>query len=264
MKKNITILLVCLCVVFLGVFTFSGIKLYNILHGYNEAKTAYTEIRESAVTTPSPSPAPGSDAVTPAEAGSPEEPEKSPIEVDFPALLAQSEDVVGWLYCEDTVINYPVVQGPDNYYYLEYLMDGTYNSCGTIYLDVGCNADFSSSNSILYGHHMNDGSMLASLTYYKDQSYYDKHPVLYLNTPSQNYKIELFSAFTAPDDSIAYTINFDTVEEYSSFLSQMKNASDFTCDVNPSTHDKIILFSTCTYEYDNARYLVLGVLTPVA
>ena len=179
MNKTVKILLVILCVVCLGVFLFSGYKLFSKLSEYKAAQKSYEKMSEQYVTaeTPAATTSPVSEADT-----SDEEKETSPITVDFTQLLATNEDVCGWLYSKDTVINYPVAQGEDNNEYLHHLLDGTYNSSGTLFLDCECGPEFSGANSIIYGHNMKNGSMFNSLHSYSDQAYYDAHPVMYLNT----------------------------------------------------------------------------------
>ena len=116
---------------------------------------------------------------------------------------------------------------------------------------------------MIYGHHMNDGSMFASICNYGKQEYYDAHPVMYLNTPTQNYRVELFTGFITSADSSVYTFFFNSDAEYGAFLEKMKGFSDFDCDVEVGPEDRIITLSTCTYEYDNARYVVMGKLVPI-
>ena len=259
MKKQTRILLTVLCLVFLCVFAFSGYKLYSIMHEYNAAKRMYNGLSGEFVSQTEKEQAP-------AQTQAPEEEqprEVSPINVDFDALLAQSEDVVGWLYCADTVINYPVVQGEDNDFYLYRFIDGTYNGSGSLFVDYSCTGDFSGKNTVIYGHHMQNGTMLASICNYGKQEYYDAHPVLYLNTPTQNYRVELFTGFITSADSSVYTFFFNSDEEYGAFLEKMKGFSDFDCDVEVGPEDRIITLSTCTYEYDNARYVVMGKLVPI-
>ncbi|MBQ6583391.1 MAG: class B sortase, partial [Mogibacterium sp.] len=82
--------------------------------------------------------------------------------VDFDELLKINPDVQGWLYQKDTVINYPVVQGQDNDEYLHTLVDGTWSGGGTLFVDYRNQSNFGDFNSIIYGHHMKDGSMFRS------------------------------------------------------------------------------------------------------
>ena len=113
--------------------------------------------------------------------------------IDVAELRRISGGAVAWIYSEDTVIDYPVMQGTDNSYYLTHLYDGTDNKVGAIFLDYRNSADFSDKNSVLYGHHMKSGKMFASLEGYKDQDYYNGHPHLFLYTQGRTYRIDLFA-----------------------------------------------------------------------
>ena len=103
--------------------------------------------------------------------------------VQFDELKQQNEDVIAWIYGANTHINYPVVQGSDNDYYLRHLLDGTWNDNGSIFMDCSNKADFSDQNSLIYGHNMTSGAMFSNLVKYKKQAYYDQHPYLYMLTP---------------------------------------------------------------------------------
>ena len=180
--------------------------------------------------------------------------------VDFHDLTQINEQVVGWLWCPDTAINYPVVQGQDNDFYLSHLIDGSEGDCGTLFLD--CDADRQAHNQVIYGHHMKDGSMFASLLHYQEQDYFDAHPVLYYITPQQSYEVRLFSGFTTEAVSAVYNHRFDQ-SDFGEWLSEMKAQSDFQSDVNPSESDQVLTLSTCAYSFKNARYVVMGVLKPL-
>lgn len=185
--------------------------------------------------------------------------ETAPLSVDFDYLQDINQDVVAWIYSEDTPINYPVVLSADNSDYLHRLLDGTYNAAGTLFMDFRNSGDFSEENSIIYGHHMNNGSMFASLEMYRTQSYYDEHPVLYLLTPDADYKLELIAGKTVhADDQIVYSTNL-TVEEAQE---RMEN-SDFQADVTLEPQDHFVTLSTCAYSFHGARYVVTGVLRPL-
>mgnify|MGYP002627349795 CR=1 FL=1 len=184
--STLAVMLLVLVVLFGVIFGYSAYQLYSILHEYKESERRYDSVANSAISTAAPAPVTTPYAVQPGEEQPSAPPvEQSPINVDFDNLLEQCKDIVGWIYCEDTVINYPMVRGNDNDYYLHRFIDGTYNGGGTLFMDFKCNRDFSDPNSIIYGHHMNDGSMFASLKKYQtDPEYYSKHPTLYVNTPT--------------------------------------------------------------------------------
>ena len=269
-RKTQRILISILIGLLFAVFLFAGYKFYTIAHEYRTASRSYNKLSGSVVTntdlsspsTPQQLPElPGqtgqNDPQTPVELADP-----SPISVDFAKLLEVSGDVKGWLYSEGTVINYPVMQAANNDYYLHRLYDGKYNASGSLFIDYHCPGDFSGKIAIIYGHHMNDGSMLASIGNYKKQSYYDAHPVMYLNTPRGNYRVDIFSGFITAADSSVYQYAFNDDEEYQAYLLKMKAFSDFECDVTPTVDDRIIVLSTCTYEYNDARYVVFGKLVP--
>lgn len=267
MNKTTRILLIVLCVVCLLVAAVSAYRLVSILGEYKAAVESYDDLSQSVVTTDEDIPEENRPAETPQPeeiVETPSEPaEKSPITVDFQSLLADNEDVVGWIYSENTVINYPIAQGDDNDEYLHHLLDGTYNSSGTLFVDCECAPEFAGANTIVYGHNMKNGSMFYSLLNYREQSYYDAHPVMYLNTPSQNYRIDVFSGYICNYDSDTYTLSFPSEEDYVKYQQKMKSQSDFNCDVELAPTDRVITLSTCTYEYDNARYVVQGKLVPL-
>ena len=174
-----------------------------------------------------------------------------------------NSDVVAWVCCPDTVINYPVVHGGDNEYYLTHLVDGTENGNGTLFIDWKNSRDFSDENTVVYGHHMQSGKMFACLVEYADQDFFDAHPIIYLVTPEAKYKIELFSGYTTTFDSSAYTLRFSSTHEYAEWLREIAGKSDFKANMHLNTNDHIITLSTCAYSFYDARYVVHGRLTQV-
>ncbi len=230
-------------VLFSAIFLYAGYHLVSYWYAQRESRQLVEGLMETAVT---------------AEAKS----DQAPISVDFQALWQENQDVVAWIYSENTPIHYPVVQSQDNSYYLKRLLDGSANANGTIFLDCRCSADFHDFNSILYGHHMKSGEMFGTLPNYKDQAYYDEHPILYLLTPDQNYKVELVAGYVTPSDSDTYTAP-QTAEEKREFLATAAQASTFTSGVTAKETDRFITLSTCSYEYNNARYVVVGKLTEI-
>ena len=233
-----------LCVMF-----FSAYKIGSIVYEYHKGTKVYEEIAEKAVIE--------------------EEGEGESLSIDFDALKKESEDVIGWLYSEGTVINYPVVQGDDNSYYLYRLINGVWNVKGSLFADYRCENPFEDFNTIIYGHRMNDGSMFRSLLEYRDEAgYYEEHKVMKLLTPDAEYDVEIFGGATIAATSEMYKTVFASDEEKTAYIEWIRENNEIPGDggseVEVSADDKIVMLSTCTYEFNEARMVVWGKLTEVS
>jgi len=247
------------------IFAFVCFSAYKYIHARNEYKTGGELYRNMSdfVSSVVPSPTPAPTAGPEASAEPLPTPERAPITVDWDSLRSVNSDVIGWIYCEGTQINYPVAKCDNNDYYLTHLFNGKYNSCGTIFMDCGNDAKLGDRNTVLYGHNMRDGSMFHSITEYENQDYYDEHPVLYFLTPWKNYRVDLFSAHDSWLDSYGYNVSFASDSDYADFLSELTSDSDFTAAVKPAVSDRILTLSTCAYSYNNERYVLHGILVPI-
>lgn len=188
-----------------------------------------------------------------------------PLVVDFGALEQVNGDVAGWLYCEDTPINYPVVKGEDNSYYLKHSYDGKQVKSGSIFVDAACGEGFSDANTVIYGHYIKDGSMFACLKKWGDQSFYEEHPRIWLLTPEADYEIVLFAGYVTRADSQVYTIFSAPCPELEEYLQTARENSQFQADVEISGEEpnaKYVVLSTCAYSFQNARYVLHGKLVP--
>lgn len=249
-----------------GVLAFATYNLVAYVQESNQSTNLNENLIEEAVAVNDPAPQSSNlDSITEQESESDTEQlpmETAPIEVDFEVLWETNEDVVGWIYCEDTPINFPIVQAEDNDYYLRRLIDGTWNSSGTLFADYRNTADFSDSNTIIYGHNMKNKGMFGTLSNYKEQSYYDEHPIMWLLTPDGNYKVELIAGYVTSSTSEIYSIG-NTEEEMFALAEQSIEKSTFASDFQVSQGDRFVTLSTCSYEYDNARYVLIGRLIPL-
>ncbi|MBQ6515132.1 MAG: sortase [Clostridia bacterium] len=202
-------------------------------------------------------------SVTESEEPSPEYPyttyEQAPISVDFDGLRSVNPEIIGWIYCEDTPINYPVLQGNDNEKYLKYTPDGKRSKNGSIFVDCACLSNFSSDNTIVYGHNRKD-AMFSSLYQYSEQDYYESHPVIWLLTPEANYRIDLFAGMVVDVRSWVYSINLYSDQTWTSFVDSCVQSSDFISAVQPPLHARLITLSTCNQSFLDARYVLVGML----
>ena len=293
MKRKTILLLLAL--IFLSLAIYSGWQLFAAWREYSEGEQFYDDLSQfvqmdvpattaptAAVTEPpteateqteqATDPVPseteelGQNETTEPETTAPTEPEEEPIVwpvVDFEALWEINSDVVAWIYIPGTNINYPVVCGSDNDYYLYRLIDGTYNNAGSIFMDYRNDIDFSDENTVLYGHNMQNQSMFAHLARYTSQSFYDQHPYGMLMTPEGNYLVEFFSGYVTDVYDVSWDIRFSSGSEYSAWLHEIATQSYFSSEVSPTAWDRILTLSTCTFDYDNARFVLHGVLRPV-
>lgn len=168
-----------------------------------------------------------------------------------------------WIICEGTNIAYPIVQGDDNEYYLTHLFTNEINNAGCLFIDYREFSDFTNYNTVVYGHNMKDETMFSILSEYKNQEYYENHKEMIIQTEQKNYKLELFSAYTVPDEFDAWKIDFQTTEEFKTWLEQAKQLSDFQTELTPSEEDRIVTLSTCAYDRKNSRYVVMGRLIEI-
>ena len=117
-------------------------------------------------------------------------------------------------------------------------------------------ADLSDFNTIIYGHRMNNGSMFASLKYYKKQSYWAQHPYVYITDSNGSYKYEIFAAYEVSTIGSAYQIGFSGDESKQAFLDDCIGQSVIETGVTPTVQDRILTLSTCTGNGHATRWVV--------
>ena len=257
---------------FAGMAVFSGYRVYTILTEYRvgeesaqalqqyvtlqpEAPQTVTDIQKVPATS-------GESAAAPLPEESPEptepaEPDPNYPLVDFAALKEINPDVLGWIYIEGTTINYPIVQGADNDYYLSRLVDGTSNKAGSIFLDYRNTPDFSDYHTVIYGHNMKNGTMFADITEYKKEAFLEAHPVGKIMTPRGNFQIEIIGGYVADLRDPAWELHFETDEDRLEWLRDAMKRSTVGGDYVPVGGEQIITLSTCSYEFDDARFVVI-------
>lgn len=228
------VIMVCLA----AIVVISGWKIYTIMRGYHEGQEVYKKISEQTAA------------------------QGFTGDIDWDKLRKINPEVVGWLYYEDTVIDYPVVKGQDNDRYLYTMFDGSVGGFGTLFADAATEAPFRQFNTIVYGHHMRDGSMFAPLKRLKDSSYAGEHPQLELITPEGKFHLLIWAFLNQPADSQIYMTNIHDKEERAAYLELIRDLADYTTDVEVSVEDRLVILSTCAYEYQDARYMVVGKMVP--
>lgn len=242
-RKRSSKLFVALMILFILLFVVAAAGLFLSYWEYHEGDDFYTDLSRNRISFDQ-----GDDGI--------------PV-VDFDALRAVNPDIVAWIYQEGTGVNYPVVHGSDNEYYLDHMLNGDYNKFGTPFVDSRIDNIFDRSLTIIYGHNMKNGSMFACLTEYKSQQYYDAHPTMLLLTPEGNYRLELFSGFTTGGNSGVYQWEFSDDNAFLQYIADIKSRSNFRSDVSVAAGDRVVMLSTCAYNFEEARYVVYARMHPM-
>ena len=217
-------------VVALAIAGISAFKIYQIMKNYSEDKKSYQNVQQEA------------------ETGD---------EINWDKLREINSDVVGWIKLEGTNIDYPIVKSHDNDEYLHTLFDGNWGNAGCIFVDCATDDPFNQFNTVVYGHHMKDGSMFENLSKFTDSSYAKDHGTFELLTPEQDYMLEMVAFLNCPSDCKIYTPNAANRKEY---LAAVDKYAEYQTGVELTEQDKIVVLSTCAYEYEGARYVVVGKL----
>lgn len=247
------VLMVLLALVLLG--SLGGYALVQLRAG--RQRQAYIDLAQQYAAAPE----------APQSAGAPgPAPDAPPITVDLEALRAINSDIVGWIYCEGTPINYPILYGETNDAYLRRDFEKNYNVAGSIFIEAQNSADFSDVNTILYGHHMDDGSMFAALESWQDPEFFRAHPVIWLFTPAQTYRLRPFSAYETSAYSETYTIFSGLCEQLNVYLQAAAGQSAVQTDAVPDGTARYAVLSTCASAFDSgeARSVLHVVLEPAA
>jgi len=189
------------------------------------------------------------------------QPNEPPM-IDFAALKAINEDVVGWLYSANTPINYPILQGESNETYLRTMIDGRSNRSGSIFMDYRNEKDYSDDKTIIYGHNMQNSKMFGSLPKYKSQEYYDQHKNLWLVTEEKVYRLDVLSCYSTKADAEDYKL-IVSKEELEEYKEEIVRKSTVGTEVALSEVERIVVLSTCTYEKEDSRFIVICSLVEI-
>lgn len=194
-------------------------------------------------------------------------------------VFGLNPDCAGWITIDGTVIDYPVMQTPDDeQYYLNRDFDGKYSAYGCIIADtdscIGTGTaaeDYSdgtrpSTNIILHGHNMKNGTMFGSLDKFRDQTFTKNHPIIKFSSLYEDREYEICSVFLSQvykkdeTDVFKYYQFFEaqSEDEFNGFYRQIKKEALFDTGVDAEYGDEFITLSVCAYHVDNGRLVVVG------
>ena len=245
MKKALRIILL---VVFIGIFVYSGWNLATYYLAAHQQEQTVSGLRKQLV----------------------EEEDSYELNADgilkrYEKLYTENPDMIGWLSVKDTPIDYPVMQRKgDGEYYLHRDFYEKDASAGCLFLEEHCDADKPSTNLIIYGHHMKDGSMFGSLISYKDAAFRAAHPIVQFDTLYASHSYEVVAAIETEipaegSDAFRYydCVGTDAQQfaQYCAFIEENR-CYDTGTTIQPG--DRLLTLSTCAYHTANGRFLVVA------
>lgn len=174
-------------------------------------------------------------------------------------LLKINEDYKMWIEVPNTNIDYPVVQGNDNDFYLNHDFNKRESSSGAIFIDYKNNID-KDKNIIIYGHNMKNKSMFQNLMKFKDEEFWKENNKIILTIDGKRYEYGIFSYYISNAKDIDLKTSFKNDDEYLKYIDDIKKKSIFHRDIDIKSNDKIITLSTCSYEEEDVRMIIYGKL----
>lgn len=179
----------------------------------------------------------------------------------YAALYAQNDDFVGWISIDGTSINYPVMQTPDAPdYYLKHSFDKAYSDYGVPYVDEACAVGLSA-NTVIYGHHMKNGTMFSTLVNYAGKSFFEEHPVITFNSLYGFGKYQIIAAFSFDTNNETFRYNEfadGSKEQFDEFIAECMARRAYDTGYTAEYGDELITLSTCEYTHNNGRFVVVA------
>ncbi len=188
----------------------------------------------------------------------------------FEELRAINPDVCAWITLDNTAIDYPVLQGEDNFSYINTDVYGDFALAGSIFLDTDCANDFTDPYSLLYGHHMEESKMFGDLDLYKDADFFAQNTTGELVLPDRTYNLETFACLLVPasESSIFEPRRWDA-DLQGLFAFAQENALNLNeatlAAMQAAGSDvQVLAMSTCSTEFTDARTILLAWMIPSA
>lgn len=239
--------------------------LVNVCHESDVNRAKIVELRKmaekSSVTDMKGGLEPGEESRT-APISDGDNPEK-PLRHDLALLKEENPDCIGWVSVPGTGIDFPVMQNGD--FYLRHDFEGNYSDYGLPFLDERCSLE-TSDNLIIYGHHMNDGSMFSALLNYTDKDYCTAHPEILLETEqgAESYLVAAVvrekGSYGPGEWSLFDQINM-SVDSFNTLVENLNERGLYDTGWELVFGDRLLTLVTCEYSQDNGRLAVVAMKT---
>ena len=185
----------------------------------------------------------------------------------YASLYAANDDLRGWISIPGFEINLPVAQGTNNSYYLKKDIYGKYTRYGVPFFDYRIdNFTTLHRNTVIYGHNMrHDDLIFGMLENYRDINGFRQAPVIECNTIYGDHTWFVYAAFISnsdkeDDNGYVFPYNFIDVGDakFAQYIEEIDKRKLYTTGVDINVNDKILTLSTCAYDFDDARLVVVA------
>ena len=178
-----------------------------------------------------------------------------------------NSDIVAWIKIENTNIDYPILQGKDNDYYLKTNYKNEYSRSGSIFLDYRYDFNVQNLNFLVYGHNNNDGKMFNELLKYNQESYYKEHSEINIVTNKEDETYNIVAVFysqvynTSDTNKFKYYnyIELTNENDFYMYINNCKKESLYDIDFEATYGDKVLTLSTCEYSKENGRFVIVAI-----
>ncbi len=185
----------------------------------------------------------------------------------YSVLYGRNDEMAGWIQLVGTVINYPVMLTPqDEEYYLKKGFDKKYDINGIPFMDIRCSVKEPTTNFLIYGHNMKNGSMFSALLEYEQEAFYKEHPVIRFDTVYERGEYEIVGAFRTQvpyeTDEEAYRyysfIDTESEQEYDAYIRYVKEQSFYETGITAEYGTQLLTLSTCDRSIEAGRFVVVA------
>lgn len=247
-RKWVFNLLIVICA---GVFIFAAYQLGKALWAYHENSKLQNELQNifhANESQPSAKPEESGE-----ESGDGEESRTDDTTVSngLKTLYAMNPDLIGWLQIPCADVDHPVMQAEDNDFYLHRDFYKNYRYAGTLFVDYRSNVQAEGQNTIIYGHHMIDGSMLGRVDRLLKYDTYQKNKTFTLRTMDGTYECQIFAAFSCTTAFPYIQTSFYSDQQFEEYVAMCRAESVYDTEVTVSPGDRILTISTCNGRYDD-------------
>ena len=193
------------------------------------------------------------------------------LQLKYAKLYATNQDFVGYLSADGVNLNLPIVQTESDEDYMKKNFYGKSTKYGCPFVTHLNNIEPLDMNTVIFGHHMNDKTVFGALDHYKSIEGFKKAPVITFNTIYRDYQWKVIAAFVTnalPEQDNGYLFRYyftslSTQERYSAFLNELSQRSLYDTGVDVLPTDKILTLSTCSHEFEEARFVVVARLVRI-